>query len=341
MNLLKGVLYFLFIMLGASLLAALFAPGTKEVRRSIKIDAPVEAVFNQVVSFENWQKWDPWYQKDISQKRTYNGSVGDKTYGYKWQSDNDDVGIGSMTMNAAEYNERLDFTFHSDDGSSTGYFTFAPQASATEVEWVLVSELSYPMTIINYFIDGMVGSDYEEGLKNLKEYTEKTPLVDLLPKGKPVRVVEEHGIRYALVRRNNVPMSELKTFLDKGFKRVFMHIQTNGLVPKGPPCALYYKRDDRNRLIDVAAAVPLSTMVSVRERLLPLVIGQGSISDDYIACTLEGGYGQSYKMYAALNLWLQENDERHKNPVVEQYLIGINQVTDTSLYKTKVVYYLD
>ena len=58
MNLGKGIVYFLLIMLVAGLLAALFAPSTKEVRRSIKIEAPVETVYNQVVVFENWEKWD-------------------------------------------------------------------------------------------------------------------------------------------------------------------------------------------------------------------------------------------------------------------------------------------
>jgi hypothetical protein len=186
MNLGKGIVYFLLIMLVAGLLAALFAPSTKEVRRSIKIEAPVEAVYNQVVAFENWEKWDAWYQKDPSQKRTHNGSVGDKSYGYKWESDNDDVGKGSMTMCAVKYGERLDLTFSFGQSTNSGYFTFASKSGTTEVEWVMISELSYPMTILNYFIDEMVGSDFEIGLVNLKEYAEKTALIELLPKEKPV-----------------------------------------------------------------------------------------------------------------------------------------------------------
>jgi hypothetical protein len=185
MNLGKGIVYFLLIMLVAGLLAALFAPSTKEVRRSIKIEAPVETVYNQVVVFENWEKWDAWYQKDPSQKRTHNGSVGDKSYGYKWESDNDDVGKGSMTMYAVKYGERLDLTFSFGQSTNSGYFTFASKSGTTEVEWVMISELSYPMTILNYFIDGMVGSDFEIGLVNLKEYAEKTPLMERLPKVNP------------------------------------------------------------------------------------------------------------------------------------------------------------
>jgi uncharacterized protein YndB with AHSA1/START domain len=178
-------------MLVAVLLAALFAPGTKQVRRSVSIEAPVEAVYNQVVAFENWKKWDAWYQKDSSQKRTYNGRVGDKSYGYKWESDNDDLGTGSVTMYAVKHSERLDFTFSFGQRTNSGYFTFTSKSGTTEVEWVMTSELAYPMTILNYFIDGMVGSDFEIGLANLKEYAEKTALVELLPKEKPVAIVEE------------------------------------------------------------------------------------------------------------------------------------------------------
>jgi hypothetical protein len=55
----------------------------------------------------------------------------------------------------------------------------------------MISELSYPMTILNYFIDAMVGSDFEIGLVNLKEYAEKIALIELLPKEKSVVIVEE------------------------------------------------------------------------------------------------------------------------------------------------------
>jgi hypothetical protein len=94
-------------------------------------------------------------------------------------------------MYLVKYGERLDFTFSFGQRTNSGYFTFASKSGTTEVEWVMTSELPYPMTILNYFIDGMVGSDFEIGLANLKEYAEKTALVELLPKEKPVAIVEE------------------------------------------------------------------------------------------------------------------------------------------------------
>ena len=96
MKFLKGFVFFFIILLVAGLLAALFAPGTKTIERSITIDAHKNKVFNQVANFENWMKWDPWFAKDINQSRTYKGTLGEDGYGYSWKSSNKDVSEGSM-----------------------------------------------------------------------------------------------------------------------------------------------------------------------------------------------------------------------------------------------------
>jgi effector-binding domain-containing protein len=341
MNLAKGILYFLLIMLVAGLLAALFAPSTKEVRRSIKIEAPVDAVFNQVASFENWKKWDVWYQKDPSQKRTYNGSLGDKSYGYKWESDNDDVGKGSMTIYAVKHGERLDFTFSFGQRTNSGYFTFASKLGITEVEWVMISELSYPMTILNYFIDGMVGSDFENGLARLKEYTEKTPLLERLPKDTPVVIVEEYGVNYALVKVKDLPTDKLGTFLENGYNKVFTHIQTNGLVPKGPPHGLFYEWNEKEGTTTLAAAVPVSDVLRELEAQFQVADKTVYLGEDYISSTVVGGNSRVYEMHRLLSKWTNENAKSLKTPIVEEYIKGSNDTQDTSQYQTKITYYFD
>jgi effector-binding domain-containing protein len=341
MNLVKGIVYFLLIMLVAGLLAALFAPSTKEVRRSIKIEAPVDAVFNQVASFENWKKWDARYQKDPSQKRTYNGSVGDKSYGYKWESDNDDVGKGSMTMDAVAYNERLDYTLYFNEKPNRGHFAFTHRSSTTEVEWVMTSKLSYPMTILNYFIDGMVGSDFENGLANLKEYTEKTPLVVRLPKDKPVVIVEEHGVNYALVKVKDLPIDKLGTFFENGYNKVFTHIQTNGLVPKGPPRGLFYEWNEKEGMTTLAVAVPVSDVLRELEAQFQVADKTVYLGGDYISSTVVGGNSRVYETHRLLSKWTDENAKSLKMPIVEEYIKGSNDTQDTSQYQTKVTYYFD
>jgi len=119
MKLVKGILFFCLIMIGAGLMAALFAPSTQVVKRTIKIQAPQDVVFRQLSNFRMWPKWDPWFAKDTSQIRTYNGTVGQEKYGYSWSSKNSDVGKGRIEVTQINKYEQLDFVFFMNNVQST------------------------------------------------------------------------------------------------------------------------------------------------------------------------------------------------------------------------------
>ncbi|PCJ63122.1 MAG: hypothetical protein COA58_16560 [Bacteroidetes bacterium] len=340
MKLLKGILFFFLIIIGAALVAALFAPGTKLVERSITVESPQKVVFNQIANFKNWPKWDAWYSKDTNQVRTYSGTMGEENYSYSWSSKNSDVGKGRMVATKVTGIERLDFTFYFDnDGteeSADGYFVIKENGDKTDVTWAMVSEMSYPFKAFNYFIDGMVGPDFEEGLSNLKELVEST---DLSSTGQNVQIVEEFGINYALIKRENLPMQEMDTFFSSAYKEIYSYMQTNGLSPKGEARGLYYEWDEENGKTTLAAAVPVSSIEEEDGSSIDLGVGKSMLLDDRVICTLTGGYSASYGAHIALSKWLEENGKELRNPVVEEYLVGPKQTQDTAQYVTKISYH--
>ncbi len=176
MKILKGLTYFVLIMLTSTLVVAVFAPSKKTVTRSIKIYASQRIIFNQIANFENWKNWDAWFAKDTLQKRTYYGTVNDKKQGYAWSSENNDVGKGRLEMNAITEMDQLSYTFYFEDKPIEGSFSLRQEGNKTEVVWQMYSDLEYPFRILNYFIDPMVGPDFDEGLKNLKTVAENTPI---------------------------------------------------------------------------------------------------------------------------------------------------------------------
>ena len=109
----------------------------------------------------------------------------------------------------------------------------------------------------------------------------------------------------------------------------------------GPSCALYYTWDERNSTTTVAAAVPISESIVHQGQEILLGIGDGSVSERYVSCTNVGGLSETFKTHRAIDQWLDSNRKEYRRPVVEEYLIGKNQVPDTSLYKTRVIYYFD
>ncbi|MDG2455294.1 MAG: SRPBCC family protein [Bacteroidia bacterium] len=176
MKILKGFIYFVLIMVASALLAAVFAPAQKTVSRHIEINASQKIVFNQIANFENWKNWDAWFTKDTLQIRTYYGTINDKVYGYTWSSENKDVGAGKLEMNAVTGMDQLSYTFYFEDRPNKGSFSLRVLADKTKVVWQMYSDLDYPFKILNYFIDPMVGPDFEEGLKNLKTVSENMPI---------------------------------------------------------------------------------------------------------------------------------------------------------------------
>jgi len=157
--------------------ASYFLPGHAVVVRSAKISAPVELVYAQVSDFNNWNKWSPWYEKDPSIKQIITGNAGMGKHLMKWESQKDDVGHGSVEFDKVIENKSIDATLTFDDMgmSSIMMYRFEPTPSGSNVVWSDSATLGYNpmMRWMGLFMDKFMGPDFEAGLKNLKEVSEK------------------------------------------------------------------------------------------------------------------------------------------------------------------------
>jgi len=339
MKVVKGIIYFVLLMLSAVLLAALFAPSNKTVSRTIDISAPQKKVFSQVANFENWKKWDAWFAKDTSQVRTYYGTVNDKKQGYTWSSENSDVGEGRMEMNEIRGLEELNYTFYFEERPSKGSFKLMENGDKTEVVWEMYSELGYPFKLLNYFIDPMVGPDFEVGLSNLKNLVESMPK-ELASEGS-VEIESELNVNYVLVKGNDIPFGQVDGFLSEAYRKIYGYTSTNGLSPKGPPRALYYKWDEVSDVATLAAAVPIAGISREEERPMNIGVGESVYTREYIACEYKGGPIKGYEVHGAMSKWIEDNRKELRNPAIEEYIKGYQETADTSLHQTRVYYYYE
>ena len=72
-------------------------PAHYQVTRSMRIQAPADAVFAQINNFHNWSAWSPWGKLDPAMKTTYSGPDSGTGAIYAWVG-NKDVGEGRMTI---------------------------------------------------------------------------------------------------------------------------------------------------------------------------------------------------------------------------------------------------
>ncbi len=339
MNLFKGIFYFVILIIGAVLLAALFAPSSETVKRSVIIDKDIKHVFNEVASVKRWSNWDPWHDLDTAQVRNFTGDLSAGSYGFDWISKKTDLGKGYIVFNEVVPNESISFDIKLLRFQGSGQIKFNTIKEGTHVEWYLDSELSYPKKLLNYFLNFEVGPQFEQGLAGLKTYLESEEIEEptvFLPR---VEIETIHGISHALIKVDDLPWANLDPYFKEVYKAIYGFVQTNGLAPKGPSRTFYFDWDTTNQTTTIAAAVPVSELAELDSAIaIELAIGNAELRNRSISYLMKGSYNQSDKVHNALRAWLQQENYSINWPILEEYLLGPNETADSTAYKTRIVY---
>jgi hypothetical protein len=159
------------------LILAATKPDRFSVRREITVNAPAEKIFPLINDFHRWVAWSPYEHRDPALKRTYSGLESGKGAVYAWDGNND-VGSGRMEIlesgGPSKIVIQLDF-FKPFEAHNTAEFTMLPQGDGTHVSWVMHGPAPFMNKLMQVFmnLDRMIGKDFEAGLANLKNITEK------------------------------------------------------------------------------------------------------------------------------------------------------------------------
>ena len=154
-------------------------PDKAHVERSVVISAPPEKVFALISDFNQWSRWSPW--ADLDPNTVYEISGSGVGHRMSWTSEDPNVGAGVQTVTAIEPPTRLVTHLEFGEmGRADATMSLTQEGGATKVVWSLDSKMRegvpvwmQPMsTYMGFFMDGMVGKDYEKGLARLKTAAE-------------------------------------------------------------------------------------------------------------------------------------------------------------------------
>jgi len=152
----------------------LLLPAKYRVERSVAIAAPPAKVYVLIAAPEQWKRWSAWNQRDPNMKIEYRGPASGAGASWSWRSESE--GNGMMEFIEAVEGQRLTYrlSFPDMDMQSTGQMRIEPQGSGVLVSWSNEGEMSAnPMNRwFGYFMDRLVGPDFEQGLANLKRMAE-------------------------------------------------------------------------------------------------------------------------------------------------------------------------
>jgi hypothetical protein len=176
-----------------AIIGAFLSPKS-HMERSIVVNAQPAAIFQQINSFKNFNKWSPWMEKDPNTTTTFEGpetGVGAKM---SWQSK--ELGNGSQWIMESEENKHLKtgMQFADFEGTYTSDINLEPADGGTKVTWTYDGDVSQSGMassimgkVMGKFMDGMLGPDYEKGLSKLKTVAESEPQQNQAPADSTVK----------------------------------------------------------------------------------------------------------------------------------------------------------
>jgi hypothetical protein len=175
----KKISIIIVIAVALILLYASTKPDNFRVERSITIKAPATKIFAQINDLKNWSNWSPWEKLDPNMKKTFTIENATKGKGAtaSW-SGNAKVGEGSMVITESSEPNKIVYKLNLKKpvkANNTSEFTLVEKNGETKVTWEVYGPYNYFSKVMSVFFncDKMIGKDFEDGLKNLKNITEK------------------------------------------------------------------------------------------------------------------------------------------------------------------------
>ncbi|WP_223671278.1 SRPBCC family protein [Kangiella shandongensis] len=177
MKILKSLLLIIAAIAIVLIVVGLFLPQKAHVERSITVDAPRDAVFQQVNTFKDYNSWSPWYQRDPNAKYEFTGPESGVGAKMAWESDNSQVGNGSQEIVESDYPSHVKTKLLFGEDPNPGYAVFTLEeidVQKTKLTWSFDADFGYNIMgrYFGVFMDDMLGPDYEKGLQSLKQKIE-------------------------------------------------------------------------------------------------------------------------------------------------------------------------
>jgi hypothetical protein len=182
MKMIVKILIVLVIIVCIVLIAALFVKKEYAVHREITINKPKQEVFDYIKHLKNQDNFSKWVMQDPGMKKDFKGTDGTVGFVYAWDSKDKNAGKGEQEIMNITEGEKMDVEVRFERPfagiAKAPFVTESVTPNQTKVKWGLIGKSSYPMNLMNLFMDKMLGKDLETSLTNLKGILEKSENVN-------------------------------------------------------------------------------------------------------------------------------------------------------------------
>ena len=156
---------------------SLAQPAKGHVSKSIVIEASASTVFDVLNDLRNFPAWSPWVVMDPEARYTYEGPASGTGAKMTWQGKA--LGKGSQWIEESVPGQRIKnvMDFREMNGFFYSIYTLESDPGGTKVTWTYDGEnKGFTGKMRWLFMKGGLGTQFEDGLKDLKRLIEKGEL---------------------------------------------------------------------------------------------------------------------------------------------------------------------
>lgn len=331
---LRILLVILLIIIVVVVIAGLMAPKETNITATTTINAPKEAVWEQMVKFKNWPNWSAWHKMDTNSVLTYTDTDGEPGSTYSWKSEK--TGEGTMTNKAVEngkmtYELKFVKPFES---TSDGYLMVEDAGNgATKATWTYHGvNNNFLWRAMGYLIgmEKMLQKQFDEGLANMKTHVEshKGEMTASASTAYNIQETQFPGGTYAGIRQT-VKWADMQKTMPGMYEKVAKAV---GDRISGPAIAIYYVWDTVKHEADVYAGFPVKEDKAVDGATMVKVPSAKAYMVNFT-----GNYDQLEKIHYQIGEHAA-NNKANVAYVLEQYLKMAPEEKDMNKWETNVYY---
>ena len=342
MALLKKILIGLGVLIALLVLVSLFLPSKIQVERSLVISAPPAAIFTQLTDVSRLAAWNPWLKKDPNVKVELSPSKTGEGAFYKWESDHNAVGSGTLTIIESKpmtfVRNALDFY---ENGKGEGTWKLEDVNNRIKVTWGFHTEMgSNPVAKYQgLLIERFLGPAMEQGLRNLRDASEQLAAGKEMAQAKAggqskeltVQEIDFPEREYIAVRKT-VSMRDMEGHFARYFPLMYNSIQMKNIEIAGAPCGFFYEWNEQQGTADIAAAMPVKNGEDLGPQMKVVKIPGGKA----VMVEYKGNMNNISAAHLAIQQYVQSNGLGQRTPIIEEYLSDVQTQPDPNKAVTRV-----
>lgn len=332
MKVLKWILILIIVLVGGYLIYSASQPNQLTIEKSIKINAPAEMIYAELVDFPAWHNWSTWDQLDSNMKSEYSGEMGVVGAYHQWWSNHPKIGNGKQLVVELEDNEYLKSEMHFEGFDAINYAEFFLEEGedSTLLRWTYTGgKTPFYLNAINTFMKAELEMNFEKSLKQLKAYIEAQPKEVPMPETIELVELEEKAIISITDSTDSEGMSKL---LGQLYTELGIYTSTTeGLETVDMPLAIYHNYSPKKVVIEAARYISGEGVDKGRVKVKSLGEGQA------IKGVFFGDYNASEEMHILIDNYINSsNYEMIGSPW--EYYANDPSLVDSAEVETHIYY---